>query len=378
LSSRLHEGSLDIGLEITHVVVGGHNNSEDVLAKDEGSKFGKRLLSGTTDSDKEGVTTGLVNNSANTGDMLHSLLEKHEFHGGNVFVVIVELTVKGRRKFFGVFDGSVRGIVTLAGINERSEDKRRSEDSRFLVVNELLFLGGNHGLHVLVVILIEDKSILPDTVALVSPKSTDFHRLSFEFLGGGVTDVLDNLGEISHVELVMELESGGSELGVLGHVYENLLGSGNDLGSHLLDVLIELSEVTSEDLTVDGVENFFLGHGQADGSEMSGETDINEERSSLGVHAGDEHGVSISVLDRQISSVVVGVIVNELSDESNGLLGEILINLGHVEIINKVDESLSSGGSEESTGSLIKVRLNNNLETHGVGVRVEIDLSSEN
>lgn len=95
MSSRLHEGSLDIGLEITHVVVGGHYNSEYVHSEDVGSEFGKRLLSGTTHSDKEGVTTGLVNNSANTGNVLHSLLEKHKLHGGNVFVVIVELTVKG-------------------------------------------------------------------------------------------------------------------------------------------------------------------------------------------------------------------------------------------------------------------------------------------
>ena len=377
LSSRLHESNLDIGLEITHVVVGGHNNSEDVLAKNEGTKLGKRLLSGTTHTDKEGVSTGLVNDSANTGDVLHSLLEKHELHGGNVFVVIVKLTVKGKGEFFVIFDGSVRRIVTLACINEGSEDKRRSEDSSFLVINEVLLLGGNHGLQVLLVILIKDKSILPDTVALVSPQSNDFHRLSFEFLGGGVTDVLDNLGEISHVELVMELESSGSKLGVLTHVYESLLGSSNDLGSHFLDVLIELSEVTSKDLTVDGAKDFFLGHGQAHSSEMSGKTHVNEERSGLGVHAGNEHGVSNSVLDRKISSIVVSVIVNELSDESNRLLGEILINLRHVEIINKVDESLSSGRTVEGTGSLINVRLNNNLQTHGVGVRVEIDLSSK-
>jgi hypothetical protein len=70
------------------------------------------------------------------------------------------------------------------------------------------------------------------------------------------------------------------------------------------------------------------------------------------------------------------VIINELSDEGDRLLSEIFINLGHVEIINKVDESLSSGRTKEVTSSLINVRLNNNLETHGVGVRVEIDLSS--
>jgi hypothetical protein len=58
----------------------------------------------------------------------------------------------------------------------------------------------------------------------------------------------------------MELESGRSELGVLAHVDESLLSGGNNLGCHLLDVLIELSKVTSENLTVNSGQNFFLGH----------------------------------------------------------------------------------------------------------------------
>jgi len=71
------------------------------------------------------------------------------------------------------------------------------------------------------------------------------------------------------------------------------------------------------------------------------------------------------------------VVVNKLTNQSNRLLGEILVDLRHVEIINKVDQSLSSGRSVKSTGSLIDTRLNNNLQTHGVGVRVEIDLLCE-
>jgi hypothetical protein len=377
LGSRLHESSLDIGLEITHVVVGRHNNSKDVLAEDKGGKLGKRLLSRTTHTDKEGVTTRLVDDSADSGDVLHSLLEKHKLHGGNVFVVIFKFTVKSTTEFFIVLDGSVRRIVTLASVNEGSEDERSTENLSLLVINELLFLSSNHGLLVLFEILIKDKSILPDTVALVSPKSNDFHGLTLEFLGGSVTHVLDNLSEISHVELVMELKSSGSEFGVLGHVYESLLSGSNDLGSQLLDVLLELSEVTSKDLTVDSVKNFFLGDRQAHGGEMSGKTDINKEGSGLGVHASNKHDVGNSLLDGEISSIIVGVIVNELSDEGNGLLGEIFINLGHVQIINKVNKSLSSGRTVKSTSSLINVRFNNNLKTHGVSVRVEINLSSE-
>jgi len=79
----------------------------------------------------------------------------------------------------------------------------------------------------------------------VSPKTGDFSGLSFELFCSGVTNVLDNLSEISHVELVMELESSGSKLRVLAHVCENHLCGSDNLGSHLLDVFIEIQEVSS-------------------------------------------------------------------------------------------------------------------------------------
>jgi len=102
-------------------------------------------------------------------------------------------------------------------------------------------LGGNYSFLVLLHIFSKDESIGPNTIALVSPKSNHFHRLSFEFLRSGVTNVLNNLSKISHVELVMELESSRSELRVLRHVYEALLSSSNNLRTHLLDALIEFS-----------------------------------------------------------------------------------------------------------------------------------------
>lgn len=127
------------------------------------------MLSGTTDSDKEGVTTGLIYDSANTGDVLHSLLEKHELHRSDILVVFFKFAVKSTTELFIILDGSVRGIVTLASIDEGSENEGTFEDLLFLVIYELLFLGSDHGLHVLLVVLIKDKSVLPDTVALVSP-----------------------------------------------------------------------------------------------------------------------------------------------------------------------------------------------------------------
>jgi hypothetical protein len=298
LGSRLHESSLDIGLEITHVVVGRHNNSKDVLAEDKGGKLGKRLLSGTTHTDKEGVTTRLVDDSADSGDVLHSLLEKHKLHGGNVLVVIVKFTVKSTTEFFIVLDGSVRRIVTLASVNKGSEDERSTENLSLLVINELLFLSSNHGLGVLFEILIKDKSILPDTVALVSPESNNFHWFAFELLRLSHHDVLHNFSEITHIKHVMEFLGSGSKLGVLAHISEYLLSSVNNSRGQLLDTLIELREVVSKELSVNCAQYFLFGHRETHSSEMSGKSDINEEGSGLGVHAADKHNVLHSLLDR--------------------------------------------------------------------------------
>jgi len=68
------------------------------------------------------VTGRLVDDSADTGNVLHSLLEKYEFHRSNVFVVLFHFLLKSFIELSVVFNSSVRSFMTLAGIDKRGEN----------------------------------------------------------------------------------------------------------------------------------------------------------------------------------------------------------------------------------------------------------------
>jgi len=70
----------------------------------------------------------LVNNSADTGDVLHSVLEKNEIHSTDVLVVFFHFALKSLLKLIEILYSSVRRIMSLASIDERCENKRRSKD----------------------------------------------------------------------------------------------------------------------------------------------------------------------------------------------------------------------------------------------------------
>ena len=112
-NTSLHVDKLDVSLKISLGVVGGHHNSEDVLAEDEGSQLGERLLTGTTHTNEEGVTARLVYNSGDSGDVLASNGEEDQVHGGNLVVVLLELFLEDVLKVVHVLDVEVGGFVTL-------------------------------------------------------------------------------------------------------------------------------------------------------------------------------------------------------------------------------------------------------------------------
>ena len=66
-------------------------------------------------------------------------------------------------------------------------------------------------------------------------------------------------------------------------------------------------------------------------------------------------------------------IIKELPEKSNGSLGVVLIELGHVEIINEVDQKGFTLRSPGDTSLLLKWRKTElKLELVSVGVEVEV------
>ena len=102
--------------------------------------------------------------------------------------------------------------MTLSCGNEGCEDKRGLKESVFLVVSEF-FQSILKEYHLGVTIFFEDESIVEDSHAFVDPESGEVEVVTSVVSGVGRHAVLDNLGEVTQVELVMELLGSGHELG---------------------------------------------------------------------------------------------------------------------------------------------------------------------
>jgi hypothetical protein len=96
-----------------------------------------------------------------------------------------------------------------------------------------------------------DESILPDSVALVSPHSSKTKLVTLVDVGLSLQDVLDNLGEISQVELIMELLSSRHELRRVGHGHKDSHSGLDNPWSKVRALLIEGVHVVLENLEID-------------------------------------------------------------------------------------------------------------------------------
>jgi hypothetical protein len=117
-------------------------------------------------------------------------------------------------------------------------------------------------------------------------------------------------------------------------------------------LFLEGVEMVLEDLEIDLGKYFSLGGQSRDKSQMSGETSINEEGTRFGVHGTEEHSsLNESLLFKGIS-VIYKLVINNLSDQRDRCLGKIFIFLGHVKIIQEVDQNFTNGWSIVSTSLL--------------------------
>jgi hypothetical protein len=252
----------------------------------------------------------------------------------------------------------------------RGVDQRFGKDIVFLDVSELL-ASNPHEVHVSYVIFRFDQSILPDSVALVSPHSGETFRITLVDAGYSLQHVLNNLGEISQVELIMELSSSGHELRRVGHLHEHSHGSFNDPGSKVRALLVEGYHVVLKDLQIDLSQHFSFGSQTGNKSQMSGKTSINEEGTRLGVHGTEEHSSLDESLLLKSLSVVDKLVIDNLSNQRDGSLGLILISLGHVKIIQEVDQNLTGRRTVVLTSLFEDLRLKQSLQGLGVSVGVE-------
>jgi hypothetical protein len=161
--------------------------------------------------------------------MLHSILEQHKVHHGIDIVVLTEGIVEHLSELFDV--GELIIDLLIETTDEVGEDKRLGllTSEVFLQVELGEGLGGNVSSEFSVFdqVLEVNESITIDSLSLVHPKFDEHVRFLDDLLLG-IEETLEDIGQVTHIELVMEVGSSLSEF--LGHfnITVELLGSLDD------------------------------------------------------------------------------------------------------------------------------------------------------
>lgn len=214
-----------------------------------------------------------------------------------------------------------------------------------------------------------NKTITIDALTLVSPQLNKVVRLLDGFLVR-LEHTLHDIGQVTHIEFVVEVN--GSLLESALHLSVQLQGSLDHDGNQLLHRRLILAEVLVEEGTEDGKERLRLGELDSAQEEVTLQARVNRERTGSGVHGSAVHG-ALDLLDGELCAIIPMLVVLVLTHEGDGRLGVVLIEGGHVKIIDEVDELELADGTVDLTGSALKLLLEDHLEQHGVSVIVEVD-----
>lgn len=144
--------------------------------------------------------------------MLHGILEQYEVHDCVNIVVLAEGEVKHFCQSISVGELIVEFLVKTT--DEVGEDEGLGSGTEvFLQVELGEGLGGDIGseLTIFSQVRIADKSITIDSLGLVDPQSNELIRL-LDSLGLGIEETLEHVGQVTNIELIMEVLGSLSEL----------------------------------------------------------------------------------------------------------------------------------------------------------------------
>lgn len=202
----------------------------------------------------------------------------------------------------------------------------------------------------------------------MNPHLNEVIRL-LDDLGLGNEETLEDVGEVTHVELVVEVGGSLSEV-LLDLTMEGQSGL-NDGDDLLLDGTLELGEVLAHEGVIDGEQRGLLRERNCKGPEVTLKARVDMERTGGGVHASSVQSV-LDVLQGKLGAIIPVLVVLVLSQERDGSLGVVGIEGRHVQIIDKVDQLVLADWGISATGLLLELLLEHILQKHGVSVEVKV------
>lgn len=225
-----------------------------------------------------------------------------------------------------------------------------------LIIQKLLELG---------LILDINESVGKDTKDLVTPELDDLLLLLIQVLVSQIQS-LEDLGDVSHIELVMWLGWGGEEL--ILHNVEQVDGGLGDWLNQGLDLLVEQRELVSGQCIID-LPHVLLGQlSECDQVELGHDSVGDDATTSTWLTHGSQDLHVLHQVADNLLSVVPEAVVDPLTEQLERWLRSIAVFSWHVEVINEAD-GLDVGvlWLELVVGSLVEVALNYFLAALGSG-----------
>lgn len=225
-----------------------------------------------------------------------------------------------------------------------------------------------HLLEVLNVLAIS-QLVQVDTMGFMTPQP---HNLSWSghTLIGGEEETLEDVGQVTEVEDVMELDCSGHEH--LGCLEVKTQGSIDHIGAHFPDQKWEFVawsiQVIRQDGVVNAEERIMAWEADSKSCKMSLQSWVDGETSSCGIHAGNVLTV-VDVLGCQLVPVIPMVVIQMLPDQSVRLDSSISVHFRHVHVIQEINQFLVAWWSKV-LASLLLQRLLQDLLEHFRGVVV--------
>ena len=154
--------------------------------------------------------------------------------------------------------------------------------------------------------------------------------------------------------------------GGIDKVLTELLDRGKELVAGVLDVV-------AQDCVVDCEKGLLVGEDDRKGGKVPLEPGVDGEAAGGGVHGGHVLCV-VDLLEAELVPAVPVAVVDVLPDDGVGSHRAVLVHLGHVHVVQEVDELLAAGRTVVLTGLLLQRLLNDLLGHLGAVVEVEGDI----
>ena len=184
-----------------------------------------------------------------------------------------------------------------------------------------------------------DESITEHTVALVPPKPNEA-RLRLELVHRGQVETLIDSAQVPQIENVVELQRGTGQL--LQARVVQLQGGLRDPVHRALDIVREVAQMRLQERRVDLLDGLFRGEGDVEGAVEGHRPRVHPVITATGRrYTTDIHRVDdVSQIELAVPLVEL-VALDEEFEERDGRLGAILVDCGHVQVIDKDDHFLA-------------------------------------